>query len=96
MPEYVGVVMKMGIKWQLHLCRRGVAQRHNVSLHFGLLRTKNSWLGSRRQAVHIGTQQLSPACYVLEHMGTLHPDGQRLDIGIGLFQGAFVWFYSAT
>lgn len=49
-----------------------------VSLHFGLLGPKTSWseVTMSSQAEHIWTQQCSPACPILEHMGSLHPDGR--------------------
>lgn len=64
------------------------------------IRTKaHSWPGVTvtSEAVHIWTQQLSPACPVLDHMGSLHPDGQRdiLYTRCGLIQVATVCFYAA-
>lgn len=49
------------------------------------------------EAVHIWIQQLSPACPVLEHMGSLHPDGQRdrLYTKCGLIQVVTECFYAA-
>lgn len=49
---------------------------------------QSSWSGVRPrggEVVHIWTQQLTPACTVVEHMGSLHPDGHQDRLGIHIW-----------
>lgn len=84
------------VTYYLQVQKDGHTQRH-INVDLNVRQEQLVWSDSGGEVANIWTQQLSPSGTVIEHMGSLHPDGHQDGLkkmyGLNQFYRAFSFIH---